>query len=178
MKERRSRLPRLERHYYYGKAVVHWTGCIEGRRQGWLTSQFHQHFREVLVHASVRYKCVVPAYCLMPDHYHVLLMGVRDDADLYLVNRFLRKHTAKALLPERYQEQAYDHVLIDDEAARGAFEMACWYIVENPVRAKLCLRVNEYQFSGCVIPGYPDLNIHDVGFWDLFWKICQRLAEK
>jgi putative transposase len=102
---------------------------------------------------------------------------LRDDADLYLANRFIRKHTAKALLPERYQEQAYDHVLGANEVERGPFEAACWYIVENPVRAKLCMHVRQYQFSGCVVPGYPDLNIHEPGFWDLCWKLCQRVAE-
>jgi len=114
----------------------------------------------------------------MPDHYHVLLLGLRDDADLYLAMRFLRKHTSKALLPARYQEQAYDHVLREDEAARGAFEQACWYITENPVRAELCRRADEYAFSGCVAPGFPDLNIHDTDFWGFFWKICERLGEK
>jgi len=172
------RLPRLEAESYRGQIAVHWTSCMQGRAQGWLTPLFHSRFREVLVHASTRYSFVVPAYCLMPDHHHVLFLGLRDDSALYLAMRFLRKHTAKALLPARYQEQAYDHVLREDEAARAAFEEACWYITQNPVRARLCLQADEYQFSGSVVPGFPDLNIHDSNYWSLFWRICERLTVK
>jgi len=112
----------------------------------------------------------------MPDHLHVMLWGFREDADLYLAARFLRKNTAKALLPARYQKQAYDHVLHEKESERGAFEAVCFYITENPVRAKLCRDAKEYAFSGGVVPGYPDLRIHEEGYWELFWKIVHRLT--
>jgi REP element-mobilizing transposase RayT len=176
MKVPRRRLPRLEAAYYRGQIAVHWTSCIQGRAQGWLSPLFHSRFREALVHAATRYGCVVPVYCLMPDHHHILFLGLYDNADLYLAMRFLRKHTAKALLPARYQEQAYDHVLRNDEADRGAFEQVCWYIAQNPVRAGLCSSADEYAFSGCIAPGFPDLKIHDADFWNLFWRICGRLA--
>src|SRR5260221_14386164 len=105
----------LELELYKGRAAVHWTFAIENRTVGWLNAEFHSHFREVLVHMGVRYGCAVPVYCLMPDHLHVLLWGFRDNADFYLAARFLRKHTAKALLPARYQKQAYDHLLSEKE---------------------------------------------------------------
>ena len=178
MRAPRRRLPRLEAPCYRGQTDVHWTSCIEGRRVGWLTPAFHQQFREVLLHAAVRYGCVVPIYCLMPDHIHLLLSGLRDDSDTYLAMRFLRKHTAPKLRPMKYQEQAYDHVLRDGERDRYAFETVCWYIAENPVRAKLCSQGSEYPFCGSMVPGYPDLRIYDDGFWDLYWRIIQRVVEK
>jgi REP element-mobilizing transposase RayT len=176
VENRHRNLPRLEKEYYRGKTAVHWTSCTVNRKQGWLKPEFHHQFREVLVHACLRYSCVVPVYCLMPDHSHVLFQGVQDDADLYLANKFLRMHTAKALLPARYQPQAYDHVLRDDEMVRNAFEGVAWYIIENPVRAGLCAHVEEYPYSGCVVPGYPDMEIHHKDFWERFWRICERIA--
>jgi putative transposase len=177
MKARLRRLPRLEAPCYRGRTDVHWTSCIEARRTGWLTPLFHQHFREILLHAMIRYRCVAPVYCLMPDHYHILMSGLYDDAETYLAMRFLRKHTARFLRPAKYQEQAYDHVLRDGERDRHAFETTCWYIVENPVRAGLCSRQEEYSFCGCMIPGYPDLHVRDEGFWDLYWRIVQRVSQ-
>jgi putative transposase len=112
----------------------------------------------------------------MPDHLHFMLLGFREEADLYLAMRFLRKHTAKALLPASYQKQAYDHVLTEKEFERESFEAICHYVAENPVRAKLCQSLIEYPFSGGVIPGYPDLRIHALGYWDLFWRISHRLT--
>jgi len=149
---------------------------MECRATGWLDEKVHRHFREMLVHTAVRYGCVAPVYCLMPDHIHLLLWGYRDDSDSYLATRFLRKYTEPGISPARYQKQAYDHVLHEDDLNRFAFEGACHYILENPVRANLCGLAKDYAFSGSLIPGYPDLRIHEEGYWDFFWKILHRLT--
>jgi len=161
------KLPRLEREHYRGIGAVHWTFSMEGRATGWLTPKFHQHFREILTHTTARYVSVAPVYCLMPDHVHVLLWGYRDDSDSDLAARFLRKHTAPEILPARYQKQAYDHVLREDEVDRQAFENVCYYVLENPVRAKLCVAAKDYAF---------ELRVHEDGYWDVFWRILQRLT--
>jgi REP element-mobilizing transposase RayT len=166
----------MERPYYTGRSAAHWTLSIHDRAQGWLTSPFHYRFREVLAHAGSRYHCATPIYCLMPDHLHVLLWGFGEDADLYLAIKFLKKHTAPMLRPARYQKQAYDHVLGEDELERGAFEAICYYIAENPVRAKIVPNARDYKFSGSVIPGYPDLSVHEGEDWELFWKIVHGLT--
>jgi len=163
-------LPRLEQEAYRGLTAVHWTFGIEDRAKGWLNAGFYNHFREVLVHMNVRHGCVTPAYCLMPDHLHIMLWGIREEAHLYLAAKFLRKHTARKLRPALYQKQAYDHILRKKEYERGGFEAVCFYILQNPVRAELCKSAEEYAFSGCVIPGYPDLDIHAEKYWELFWK--------
>jgi len=169
-------LPRLESGFYKGCVAVHWTFGIEMRAVGWLSEKFHSHFREILLHASVRYGFASPVYSLMPDHLHLMLWGIHDGADLYLAAKFIRKHTAQELLPALYQKQAYDHVLLDDECEESAFEKVCFYILENPVRGGLCEKASEYRFSGCVVPGYPDLNIHSKDYWNFYWKACHRLT--
>jgi hypothetical protein len=35
------------------------------------------------------------------------------------------------------------------ESERSAFEATCFYIPDNPIRAKLCRNPSEYSFSGC-----------------------------
>jgi hypothetical protein len=112
----------------------------------------------------------------MPDHLHIVLWGIREDANSYLAAKFLRTHTAQALSPACYQKQAYDHVLREDESERGVFETMCFYVMENPVRANLCQNASQYLFSGCAVPGYPDLSIHSKDYWESFWKACHRLT--
>jgi hypothetical protein len=68
----------------------------------------------------------------MPDHLHVMLWGFRQDANLYLAAKFLRKNTARALLPAFYQKQAYDHVLNEKESESGAFETICFILWKIP----------------------------------------------
>ena len=70
-------LPRLAPEFYRGFAVVHWTITLERRATGWLDDLFHLHFRELLLHAAARQGLLCPAYVLMPDHIHLLWMGLR-----------------------------------------------------------------------------------------------------
>jgi len=91
-------LPRLPREYYQGDAVVHWTLPIAMRGTGWLDESFHTHFREIMLHASAREGLFCPTYCLMPDHLHLVWMGLRLDTDQRNGMKFLRAHLGPFLL--------------------------------------------------------------------------------
>ena len=65
-------LPRLKRVFYQADAVVFWTLPVSHRQQGWLTDGFHAVFREMMLHAAAREGLLCPAYCLMPDHLHLV----------------------------------------------------------------------------------------------------------
>jgi hypothetical protein len=47
-------LPRLPREFYQADAAVFWTLTVFDRKTGWLTPQFHQRFRELMLHAAAR----------------------------------------------------------------------------------------------------------------------------
>jgi hypothetical protein len=51
-KEGYSYLPRLERVFYQGDAVVHWTNTVFDHSQGWLNEAFHARFRELMLHEA------------------------------------------------------------------------------------------------------------------------------
>ena len=74
-------LPRLTREHYQGDSVIHWTMPIARRGTGWLNELFHARFRELMFHAAARENLFCPAYCLMPDHIHLLWMGLWRDSD-------------------------------------------------------------------------------------------------
>ncbi|HAB16669.1 MAG TPA: hypothetical protein PLX89_15525 [Verrucomicrobiota bacterium] len=84
-------LPRLARHHYQAHAVIHWQCAVEGRATGWLGEVFHARFRELLLHAAIRESLLCPVYCLMPDHFHVIWMGLRRDTDQRNGMKFLRE---------------------------------------------------------------------------------------
>lgn len=74
-------LPRLPREYYQADAVVFWTLTLFDRARGWLTPAFHKSFRELMFHAAAREDLICPIYCLMPDHLHLVWMGLRLDSN-------------------------------------------------------------------------------------------------
>ncbi|MGA9779366.1 MAG: hypothetical protein ACLPRE_02205 [Limisphaerales bacterium] len=177
--ERKDNLPRLLRHHYQGHAVVLWTLTLEHRDTGWLNESFHAPFRELMLHTAVREKVWCPTFCLMPDHLHLVWMGMRRESDQLNAMRFLRRQLAPVFEPHRFQHQAHDHVLREDERKRGAFARVCFYVLANPVRAKLMAEDEVWPFSGAMVPGYPALHPMQVDFWERFWKLyaAERQSE-
>lgn len=170
-------LPRLPREYYLGSAVVHWSMPIAMRVRGWLTPDFHQRFRELLLHTAAREGLLCPAYCLMPDHLHLMWMGLRFDTDQRNAAAFLRTHLEPLLSPAKFQHQAHDHVLKASERKRSAFAAVCFYIQENPVRAELVAHSRDWEFLGAVVPGYPTLHPLQPDYWSKFWKLYAQMLQ-
>jgi putative transposase len=170
-KSRSHYLPRLNREFYQGDSIVHWTLTLFDRKAGWLDDAFHLKFRELLLHVAAREGLFCPAYCLMPDHIHLMWMGLSRDTDQKNGMAFLRTHLEPLLSPHKFQSQPYDHVLREEERKRGAFAKICFYILANPVRAQLVKESELWPFCGTVVPGYPKLHPMNEDFWPKFWKL-------
>jgi putative transposase len=170
-------LPRLPREYYQADAVVHWTLTIVDRRQGRLTSDLHVQFRELMFHVAAREGLACPVYCLMPDHLHLVWMGLRLDTDQVNAMAFLRTHLEPILKPARFQPQPQDNVLREEERRRNAFAKVCFYIAANPVRAELIQETEVWPYTGCIVPGYPNLNPAVAGFTQSFWRVYAKLRQ-
>jgi hypothetical protein len=164
-------LPRLARGRYTGFSFVHWTLAVDGRATGWLDDAFHARWREIMLHTMARYGLVCPAYTLMPDHAHVVWLGIGESSSQRDAMKFFRGMTSTVLSPHAWQRQAYDHVLTELERGRGAFAMACAYVFDNPRRGGLANDWREYPFVGAMVPGFPTLDPRRAGFWELFWKV-------
>ncbi|HTX64273.1 MAG TPA: hypothetical protein VMD31_00740 [Opitutaceae bacterium] len=167
----RGNLPRLAPESYRAQAVVFWTHTIEHRARGWLTRELHLEFRELMLHAAFRERLLCPIYVLMPDHFHLLWVGVSSSSDQRRAASFLRVRLEPRLAPARLQHQAYDHVLRDSERKRSAFASICAYVAANPVRAGLVTDPGAWPFTGCVVPGYPNLRPLAADYWGKFWRI-------
>ncbi|MDO8540520.1 MAG: hypothetical protein Q7S40_08815 [Opitutaceae bacterium] len=151
---------------------------MESRSQGWLDALHHAKVRELLCHALGRYGVVCPAYCLMPDHGHFLWIGLNEMSDQRLAAAAFREGWNFELRPggRQLQRQPFDHVLREEERERGAFAAVAQYIFENPVRAGLVEKWENYPFLGALVPGYPILDPREEDYWDRFWRIYGRLA--
>jgi putative transposase len=142
-----------------------------------LDEQFHAAFRELMLHAAAREGLTCPTYCLMPDHLHLVWMGLRFDSDQLNGMAFLRTHLKPKLAPQKFQHQAHDHVLKAEERRHNAFARACHYILENPLRAELVNRPNDWPFNGAVVPGYPMLHPLQNDFWPKFWNLYAQARQ-
>jgi REP element-mobilizing transposase RayT len=174
-------LRRLPDGFYRGFSTVHWQMTIQDRVTGWLKPGFHPRFRELLLHTLARFDLVCPIYCLMPDHLHLLWMGVAETAEQKKAAKFFREQV-NALLDRcqpgtRFQAQAYDHVLRQHEKGADAVREMAHYIEQNPVRAGLVKHPRQWPYLGCMVTGYPKLHPLDEGYWEKFWRLRAAMME-
>jgi len=95
----------------------------------------------------------VYAWCLMPDHLHLLVRLGPQGKDLGSIVRSLKRFTTRESWRLGYegklwQDRFYDHILRESEDALDIAE----YIRQNPVRKGLVLAPEEYRWSGMPDP--------------------------
>jgi len=169
-------LHRLPSGFYIGEQAIHWTMGIQDRRVGWLDERSHAGVREALLHTAFLYPIEIPAYCLMPDHAHFLIVGLSGDVDQRAAVKYFRR-LSNAMLHKMgfsWQKQPYDHVLTEEERAHAAFQKVSQYVVENAWRKKLSPSPGSWPFASSLIPGYPWRSWRDVDFWEFFWNRGSR----
>lgn len=111
----------------------------------------------------------------MPDHIHLILLGISDRSDQVPAVSFIRRHLTLHIAPAQWQSQAHDHVLTDEERQRNTFPRVAAYILENPVRKNLVQCPDDYPFRGCCLPGYPEFDLKMPEYWERFWRCYNYL---
>ena len=96
-------------------------------------------------------KILLYAYCVMPDHVH-LLMSISKGGDVIEFVREIKSLSSKIARQCGYREviwqrSFYDHFLRKDEDCK----VVANYIIHNPVRAGIVEQWNYYPFSGSAV---------------------------
>src|SRR5512137_1998805 len=116
VRERPHRLPRWE---YQGRVVVAFTLCVQDRVRLFESDETIESFVAVLADVCARRGCCVPIYCFMPDHLHVLTMGLTGSSDGWQAMVEFKQRTGYWLTKNRpfvaWQRSFFDHVLRTDE---------------------------------------------------------------
>lgn len=128
-------------------AVYHITSRGNAREEIFLDEKDFISFLDLLCLAVKRYNWILHAYCLMKNHYHLLIEtpdgtlseGMRQLNGIY-TQRFNRRHNRVGhLLQGRYKA-----ILIDKD--NYLLEL-CRYIVLNPVRAGIVNDPGKWRWS-------------------------------
>ena len=131
----------------YEGALYHVTSRGNARQKVFLGDKDYREFLDVLRGVVERSRWIAHAYCLMGNHYHLLVetpqanlsMGMRQLNGVY-TQRFNQGHKRVGhVFQGRYK--AY---LVEKEAY---FLELCRYIVLNPVRAGMVQRPEEWRWS-------------------------------
>jgi putative transposase len=136
--------PRLNGFSYVGLYRYFLTICTDRRRAHfqdkpaatWMTTQ--------ITHCLEPKQFAVVAFCVMPDHVHLLIEGLTDEADLGRVMHDWKQMTGfewKQRSGGRLWQQGFcDHVLREENPVLGVVR----YILNNPIRAGLVTEGQPY----------------------------------
>ncbi len=151
VREKRHRLPK---EYYKGKVSAAFTLCLDRNSVAAGFSLRERDvvniFTNILGSAVTKENCIVPVYCFMPDHQHLIITGTEQKADLWNAAVGYKQKTGfwmSVNKPEmKWQKDFYDHIIRADDDIAAQIR----YILDNPVRKGLVSSWQEYPFKGAI----------------------------
>jgi len=98
------------------------------------------YFTQLLRRAVRRFSWRLQVFCLMPNHFHLIVLTEleRLSSGMHLLNfRYAQGFNNRySRVGHLFQGRFHAKVIETDEH----FETACAYVLDNPVRARLCER--------------------------------------
>ncbi len=135
--ETRKRI-RLAPSTYTGRNWYFLTACTQHRAPFFNQPPLAESMVQILITAAAHRNFLLHAWCVMPDHVHILCQGANHRSSVCMfVNRWKVKSSGtfqRELGRNIWQRSFHDHVLRPKEQLSSFL----WYIWMNPVRKGLC----------------------------------------
>jgi len=148
---RQRRSIRLKDFDYASPGVVYHVTIGTHQKQNLFTKpSINQHIIGVLKDSSRIYGYRLIAYCLMPDHLHILTQAGENPKDLIEFVRGFKSFcsvatpvaTSKVTSNKLWQRGFYEHILRKEENVAEVAE----YILNNPIRKGLAQDRGQYRW--------------------------------
>jgi REP element-mobilizing transposase RayT len=152
----REKSHRLPRKFYKGEISAAFTLCLKkdlgnvGAGFSLRDREIANIFTNILASVAAKERCIVPIYCFMDDHQHLIISGTGTDADMWKTVVSYKQKTGFWMSVNkpgmRWQKDFYDHVI----RTREDIATQVRYIQDNPVRKCLVSSWEEYPFKGSI----------------------------
>ena len=144
-----ARPPRIQGYNYRGPNRYLITCCTHLRRHLFSDDQTAIGTLAQFRTTAADNQFAILAYCLMPDHIHLLTEGLTEESDLLRFVRLGKQRAAYCYSKtteggQLWQEGFHDRVLRADDDIKATAK----YVLENPVRAGLVIRPGDYKHCG------------------------------
>jgi REP element-mobilizing transposase RayT len=134
VREKKHRLPK---QYYQGEVSVAFTLCTRNRTPAFLDNDIVAVFTDILSSVTKTADCIVPVYCFMPDHNHIMVTGTRASSDVWSTIVSYKQKTGYWMSKNRsdleWQKDFYDTII----KTQSQIGTQVRYILDNPVRKGL-----------------------------------------
>ena len=145
----KSRSLRLQGFDYSSPRLYFLTICAREGESPFANSDLCEGVERFIRECKERYNFRVYAWCLMPDHLHLLVQPPGDGTTISRFVQGLKSVTTRLYWKlggagKLWQRGFYDHILREDEDLTTVGE----YILNNPIRKGLVESVEKYPYSG------------------------------
>jgi putative transposase len=139
---------RLSNFSYVGPFRYSLRFSTDGRRPLFSSTERVDLVKAQFLRALAEERFAGTAYCFMPDHVHLLVEGQAVGSDLKRFIKIAKQYSgfyyARQFQERLWQRYGFERVLRDSEPTL----VVARYILENPVRAGLVERIDDYPFVG------------------------------
>jgi REP-associated tyrosine transposase len=140
--------PRLPPANYRGRRFYFVTLCCFQRRKTFAHPSRCGWLLESIQSEAATKNFAVPAYCIMPDHCHLLLQGLDESSDFQRLMKTFKIKTSRRFWRDEsqqlWQHAYFEHILRRPEDIQSV----AWYIWLNPVRKGIATHPEAYTFAG------------------------------
>ncbi len=146
----KGRSNRLKDYDYSTDGPIHITICTQDKKSVFEDETKAEIIVAELSHSALDLEYRILCYCLMPDHFHIVLSSGSSGLTLSkLLNVFKGRTSAifrkKFNISDLWQRSAYDHIIRAGEDLKTIVE----YILNNPVRKGIVATAGDYPYSKC-----------------------------
>jgi REP-associated tyrosine transposase len=139
---------RLSVDRYRGRNLYFVTLCFHNRRPLGANLRLASRLTASLRSHASACGFFIHAYCVMPDHMHLLAAATSDESNLIKFVESFKQETAfefaRRTHSPLWQFKYYERILRASDAA----DRVAWYIWLNPVRKGFCRTPADYPFLG------------------------------
>jgi putative transposase len=154
---RTGRPEHLKGFSYQGFHRYSLTFCAKDRSHIFISHEVVDLVIAQISRASAETDFAVIAYCFMPDHLHLLIEGKSEASDCKQFIKRAKQYSgfyySKTYAGKLWQRYSFEHVLRDDQKSI----VVARYILQNPIRAGLAKRIEDYPFLGSLVWPLPAL---------------------
>jgi REP-associated tyrosine transposase len=144
------KLPPRLRSIFAHNPLFFVTFCTYERQRLLASDTVHTAFVSFATRAHLEQNVAVGRYVIMPDHVHFFVRRP-DELELGrwvgMLKQALAKHIASSGTSPIWQRGFFDHLLRSDESYGDKWN----YVRENPVRAGLVTRADDWPYSGEIV---------------------------
>jgi REP element-mobilizing transposase RayT len=146
----REKSHRLSKEFYKGEVSIAFTLCMKDSAQAFKDNAIVAVFTEMLASTTFKQDCIIPVYCFMPNHQHLIVTGKKINSDIWkLIVNYKQKTgfwMSKNKIGIKWQKDFYDHII----RTRKDLSQQVKYVLNNPVRKGLVTSWEEYPFKGSI----------------------------